>query len=58
MGRTIRFQRSVRRAGGSLQVTIPPEIQRELGLKEGESVDVYLDDGGRIVVERGVGTGR
>lgn len=34
------------------QVTIPAEIRNKVGLKEGEEVEVYLDELGRILIER------
>ena len=39
------------------QVTIPAEIRKKIGLKEGEEVEIYLDESGRILIER-VGTRR
>jgi len=38
-------------------VTIPAEIRKKIGLKEGEEVEIYLDESGRILIER-VGTRR
>ncbi|MEM2988990.1 MAG: AbrB/MazE/SpoVT family DNA-binding domain-containing protein, partial [Candidatus Bathyarchaeia archaeon] len=34
------------------QITIPAQVRDELGLKEGEELEVRLDEGGRIIVER------
>ena len=34
------------------QITIPAEIRAKIGLKEGEEVEVYLDDSDRILIER------
>ena len=36
----------------NFQITIPSDIRSKIGLKEGEEVEVYLDDEGRILVER------
>lgn len=36
----------------NFQVTIPASVRSKLGLKEGEEVDVHLDEGGRILIER------
>jgi len=34
------------------QITIPAEIRSKIGLKEGEEVEIYLDESGRILIER------
>lgn len=34
------------------QITIPAEIRRKIGLKEGEEVEVSLDESGRVLIER------
>lgn len=34
------------------QVTIPAEIRSKIGLKEGEEVEIHLDESGRILIER------
>jgi antitoxin component of MazEF toxin-antitoxin module len=47
----IRFQRTLRRAGGTIAVTIPPEIQKALGLKAGQRVDIYITDERRMIIE-------
>jgi len=47
----IKFERLVRRSGGSLAVVIPPELQRAVGLKEGRRVAIFLAEDGKIVVE-------
>jgi len=47
----IRFQRTARRAGGTLAITIPPEIQRVIGMKEGQDVEIYLTEDSKIVIE-------
>ena len=51
MAERIRFTRAARRSGGTLAVTIPPEIQRALGMKEGQQVDVYMTDDRKIVIQ-------
>ena len=43
--------RTIRRIGGSLVVTIPPEIAQEAGLEEGTAVTLRSRSG-RIEVER------
>ena len=37
------------------QITIPAPIRESVGLKVGEYVEVYVDEEGRIVVERAHG---
>lgn len=34
------------------QITTPAEIRSKMGLKEGEEVEIYLDESGRILIER------
>ena len=34
------------------QITIPPEIRNLLGAKEGDDLQFYTDDAGRVVVSR------
>lgn len=36
----------------NFQITIPASVRSKLGLKEGEEVDVHLDEGGRILIEK------
>ena len=36
----------------NFQITIPASVRSKLGLKEGEEVDVHLDEEGRILIER------
>lgn len=36
----------------NFQVTIPAPVRNKLGLKEGEEVEVRLDEEGRILIER------
>jgi AbrB family looped-hinge helix DNA binding protein len=36
----------------SFQVTIPKEIREALGIRVGDYMSVYIDDKGRIVVEK------
>ena len=36
----------------SLIVIIPAEVRKLLGIKKGERVAVYVDEGGRIIYER------
>jgi len=45
---------TLRRAGGSLVITIPKTYARELGLAEGESVGVSVS-GGKLVADPSVG---
>lgn len=47
----VKFERFVRRAGGTLAITIPPEIQRAVGLKEGQAVELYVTDERKIVIQ-------
>jgi antitoxin ChpS len=44
---------TLRRAGGSLVLTIPKAFARALGLAQGERIGVKLDDG-KLVVEPAV----
>ncbi len=34
------------------QVTIPSEIREELGIREGDYLEVYVDSEGRIIMKR------
>jgi antitoxin component of MazEF toxin-antitoxin module len=52
LAREIRFERVARKAGGTIAVTIPPEIQRAVGMIEGDRLHLYVDDDGRIVIEK------
>uniref|UniRef100_A0A7C3WV14 AbrB/MazE/SpoVT family DNA-binding domain-containing protein n=1 Tax=Thermofilum pendens TaxID=2269 RepID=A0A7C3WV14_THEPE len=36
----------------SFQVTIPKEVRETLGIRVGDYLNVYLDDKGRIVMEK------
>ena len=36
----------------NFQVTIPAEVRAKLGIKEGDLMEVYTDDKGRIVMEK------
>ncbi|MEM2122410.1 MAG: AbrB/MazE/SpoVT family DNA-binding domain-containing protein [Candidatus Bathyarchaeia archaeon] len=36
----------------NFQVTIPAQVRNKLGLREGEEVEVRLDQEGRILIER------
>jgi len=51
MAEQIKFLRTVRRSGGTLAVTIPPELQRAIGMKEGQPVEIYLSADRKIVIQ-------
>lgn len=51
MAGLIKFERKVRRSGGTLAITIPPEIQKAIGLKEGQDVMLSLTDAREILIE-------
>ena len=51
MTEQIKFLRTVRRSGGTLAVTIPPEIQRAIGVKAGQPVEIYLSADRKIVIQ-------
>jgi len=51
MAELIKFERTIRRTGGTLAVTIPPEIQRALGIKEGQPVEVYITEDKKVIVQ-------
>lgn len=42
----------VARWGNSLAVRLPAELVRELGLKEGDQIDLVKDDGAAVKVHR------
>jgi hypothetical protein len=37
---------------GDLIVPIPPQVLRELGWKEGDQLDIQLDENGKIVFKK------
>lgn len=47
----VKFERVARRDGGTLSVTIPPEVQHAVGMKEGSHVEIVVTDDGKIVIE-------
>jgi AbrB family looped-hinge helix DNA binding protein len=47
----VKFEISVVQVGKSLKVTIPVEIARHLGLKKGDKVLMWADDG-HVMLER------
>jgi antitoxin component of MazEF toxin-antitoxin module len=51
MTEQIKFLRTVRRSGGTLAVTIPPELQRAIGMKEGQPVEIYLSADKKIIIQ-------
>jgi antitoxin component of MazEF toxin-antitoxin module len=53
MSMIVKFQRKLQQLGNkSICVTIPEEIVRTLNLKKHETVDLYLDRNGEIVIEK------
>jgi antitoxin component of MazEF toxin-antitoxin module len=51
MAGLIKFERKVRRTGGTLAVTIPPEVQRAIDLKEGQDVLISLTGERDILIQ-------
>jgi len=51
MAELIKFERVFRRAGGTLAVTIPPEIQRALGIREGQKADLHVTPDKGIMIQ-------
>jgi antitoxin component of MazEF toxin-antitoxin module len=51
MSDLIKFVRKIRVAGGSLAITIPPEIQSALGLKAGQDVEIFINGSKNIEVQ-------
>jgi len=47
----IKFQREIRRSGGSFALTLPPELLESLGWNLGDKVQVYSDNE-HIVIEK------
>lgn len=37
---------------GDLLITLPPNVLKQLGWKEGDEIDFSLDENGRIIVKR------
>ncbi len=46
------LRRTVVKIGGSLRLTLPPEVADALKVKEGDSVE-YIADNGNIIIRRG-----
>jgi len=47
----IKFEREIRQTGGSLAITLPPEIAKSLGWKLRDKVHIYVDDE-HVIIER------
>jgi antitoxin component of MazEF toxin-antitoxin module len=48
---TVRFERIIRKSGGSSSIAIPPEVLDALGWKIGDSVEVYAEEQ-KIVIKK------
>lgn len=46
------LRRTVVKIGGSLRLTLPPEVADALKVKEGDTVE-YVADNGNIIIRRG-----
>jgi len=51
MSITVRFKRTLWRSGGSMVVSIPPELLEAYGISEGDNVEVYSKNGS-IAIEK------
>ena len=51
MAELVRFQRTARKTGGTLAITIPPEVQRAVGMKEGSPVEIYITEDKKIIIQ-------
>jgi len=47
----VKFEISVVQVGKSLKVTVPVQIARHVGLKKGDRIDMWVDDG-RVIIEK------
>jgi len=47
----VKFEIKVVKVGESLKVTVPKEIAKHLGLKKGDTVDMWADDH-HLIVEK------
>jgi antitoxin component of MazEF toxin-antitoxin module len=47
----VRFERTIRKSGGSAAIAIPPEVLNALGWKIGDVVDVYAEEQ-KITIKR------
>lgn len=48
---TVRFERIIRKSGGSSSIAIPPEVLNALGWKVGDPVEVYAEEQ-KIVIKK------
>lgn len=39
-------------ASGDVLLPIPPQVLRDLGWKEGDEIDIQLDENGRILLKK------
>ena len=51
MSITVRFKRTLWRSGGSMVVSIPPELLEAYGIREGDNLEVYSKNGS-IAIEK------
>jgi len=45
------FERKAKRSGGSITVSIPPEVLRALNIEEGDTLLLWVSKG-RLIVEK------
>jgi antitoxin MazE len=45
------MQTTVQKWGNSLAVRIPVSLSREIGIKDGSSIDISVDDSGTIMIK-------
>jgi AbrB family looped-hinge helix DNA binding protein len=47
----IKFEVSVMQVGASLRITVPKQVAAHLGIKKGDKIVLYSDDG-HVIMER------
>jgi len=51
MSGLVKFERTARKAGRTIAITIPPEVRRAVGMEEGDLVELFVTSDRKIVLE-------